>query len=373
MKSKTAIPVRFCPSKETLSVLNKRQWVCTFSGGKDSTTVVTWIEWLRRTGIVKVKTPRLVQSDTEVEYPFLQQTSKAMTAALTKSGWQCELVRPRINEKLYNRIFGIGNTPVHPGGRKRMRWCTRATKIDPMKRFTSSLGPDVIQLSGVRWGESDTRDGKLAATGRAAGGECGLPNAGPGVYGPIISWRTCKVVEWLSGDGEPSINSAIGDLLPHMRRLVEVYEVKQEQTSGFWESPLKVTAMRFGCIGCPAISNEKITASKQARRHPEWRHLRRLYEMWTELYRRRNRCCWIDGDHVGFGPLRMSARKQYFAELLDIQRQSGVVLVTAEDEAFIRDCWDRNVYPRGWSEADELVVAPNEEPLFPILNNDNAA
>ena len=32
--------------------------------------------------------------------------------------------------------------------------------------------------------------------------------------------------------------------------------------------------------------------------------------------------------HVGFGPVRMEVRKRYFAELLDIQAQSAVTLVT---------------------------------------------
>jgi len=39
------------------------------------------------------------------------------------------------------------------------------------------------------------------------------------------------------------------------------------------------------------------------------------------------------------------------------------VLVRPEDIAFIHDCWERKVYPRGWSEADELVE-PMADPLF---------
>jgi 3'-phosphoadenosine 5'-phosphosulfate sulfotransferase (PAPS reductase)/FAD synthetase len=135
------IPTRFCPSKETLSVLNDRVWVCSYSGGKDSTALVTWIEWLRRVGLVTCKTPRLVMSDTTVEYPFLCGIADRLMEALRSRGWQCEVVTPRIHERLYNRIFGIGNTPIHPGARKRMRWCTRATKIDPMSRWSRrSLG-----------------------------------------------------------------------------------------------------------------------------------------------------------------------------------------------------------------------------------------
>lgn len=369
------LPVRFAPSKDVLAVLNGREWICSYSGGKDSTSLVTWIEWLRRVGMVRTETPRLVMSDTTVEYPFLRGIADRLMAALTASGWACEVVMPKIHERLYNRIFGIGNTPVHPGGRKRMRWCTRATKIDPMMRFSRGIAADVVQLSGVRWGESDSRDGKLKAGGCAAGGECGLPEPGERVFGPIITWKVCKVIEWLNGEAGDDVTGSIVDLLPMMRELVGVYEVKRGH-EGLYGIPPKVTALRFGCIGCPAITNEKITRSRHGREHPQLVHLRRIYDVWDALYLRKNRCVRLKtrptktrptktrledwSARLGYGPIRMEARKHYFAELLDIQRASGVVLVTPEDEAFIRDCWTRKVYPRGWSEADELVQPPDD-------------
>lgn len=364
------MPVRFCPSKETLSVLNDRDWICCYSGGKDSTSLVTWIEWLRRSGMVKAATPRLVMSDTGVEYPFLRGIADRIMATLAMTGWQCEVVYPKIHERLYNRIFGIGNTPVHPGGRK-MRWCTRATKINPMNRFRKGISEGILQLSGVRWGESDNRDAKLSAGGCAAGGECGLPDPGEGVYGPIIAWKVCKVIEWLNGDAGDEVNETMADLLPMMQELVGVYEVRMGQ-EGMFGIPAKVTSLRFGCVGCPAITEEKITRSRQGREHPQWVHLRRIHsELWPALYLRKNRCVRVKtrpvktrpvktrledwSPQIGYGPIRMEARKKYFAVLLEIQEASGVTLVTPEDIAFIHDCWARKVYPRGWSEADELV------------------
>jgi len=351
-------PVRFCPSKETLSTLNDRQWIASFSGGKDSTALVTWVEWLRRIGMVKCDTPRLVMSDTGVEYPFLGSVANRLMAVLTSSGWACEIVTPKTDQKLYCRIFGVGNAPTHPANR-RMRWCTRSTKTDPMARFARSLGPDVVQLSGVRWGESDNRDGKLRKSGCAAGGECGLPDPGPGVYGPIITWTVCKVVEWLEGKAGDDVNAVIGDMLPAMRELVDVYEVRRGQVTLFDEPPT-VSAMRFGCVGCPAISSDKVSRSRRLRHRADYSHLRRLYGIWRQLYKPQNRCVWIEKGKHGMGPLRMETRKRYFPELLDIQASAGVTLVTAEDEAFIRDCWVRKVYPRGWSEADELVQPLND-------------
>lgn len=362
------LPVRFVPSKETLAVLNDRSWVCSYSGGKDSTSLVTWIEWLRRVGLAKCSTPRLVMSDTTVEYPFLRGIADRVMAALTASGWACEIVTPRQADKLYCQIFGRGLPPTHPGQRKRTRWCTRSTKGDPMKRFARTVGPDVVQLSGVRWGESDNRDGKLKASGCAAGGECGLPEPGEGIYSPIITWKMCKVIEWLGGEAGDEVNAVLLDLLPMMRALLDVYEVRKEST-GMFDVPPKVSSLRFGCVGCPAISKEKIISGKEARKRPEWAHLYRIYAIWSALYEFKTRCARVlPSGKVRYGPLRMAVRKQYFTELLDIQEKAGVTLVTPEDIAFIRDCWERKVYPRGWSEADELVEPPDDG-LFAGMGN----
>lgn len=344
----------YTPSEETLQVLNSRRWICSYSGGKDSTTLVTWIEWLRRSGQVKYDEPRLVQSDTGVEFPFLQGISRRMMELLSSFGWKCDVVRPLVREKLYCQIFGRGVTPIHPAIR-RMRWCTRATKIDPMERFSETVGEGHIHLSGVRWGESQQRDGRLSLGGCSAGGECGLPGPGDRTYGPIITWKTCQVIDWLQGMVVREVRDSIKDLLEVARDLVEVYEVRRvEKPAGFFPLPMveKVQALRFGCIGCPAITTDKITDTK-IKNHPQWKALRKIYLLWEKCRRSTNRLRAKKEDKSN-GPIKMAKRKELFEELLRIQEESGVTLVTEEDIRFIHECWEKKVYPRGWSEEDEL-------------------
>ena len=150
------------PTAEHLDKL-QGPWCASFSGGKDSTSLVTWVEWMRRSGWIKVDRPQLVQSDTGVEYELLQQISHELMDVLTASGWQCVVVKPLIHEKLYNRILGIGNTPIHPGIRS-MRWCTRSTKIGPMDRWRKDNSSG-LTLTGLRLGESKMRDGKIKKKG----------------------------------------------------------------------------------------------------------------------------------------------------------------------------------------------------------------
>ena len=346
------------PTPEHIAKLNGA-WCGSYSGGKDSTTLVTWIEWLRRTGQIKVDNPQLVQSNTRVEDPALNALSREMMALLRKSGWECAVVEPPINQRLYNRILGIGVTPVHPGGRK-MRWCTRSTKIDPMDRWRKQNSSG-LTLTGVRYGESTMRDSKLKRPGCGAGGECGLPDVSATTYGPIIEWSLCKVVDWLNGHVDREVVDVMADVFILTRQLVDIYDVVVKHGGFEWNDP-EVKSARYGCIGCPAIASESTPPRSVIARNGKDSPLNEIYDVWYEARRRDNRLVRIGKD--GRGPIKMAVRKVLFERIMDIQRRSGVMLVAPEDEAFIRDCWERKVYPRGWSEADELTEPPSTTPLF---------
>lgn len=329
-------------------------WCGAFSGGKDSTSLITWVEWLRRAKYIRVKRPQLVQSDTQVEDAALSGVSRQMMAILTKSGWECAVVEPRINEKLYNRILGIGNSPTHPGNRN-MRWCSRSTKINPMKRWRK-VNASGLTLTGLRWGESRVRDGKLQRAGCSAGGECGLPNPDDHTYSPIINWSLCQVIDWLNGSVDREVREVMGDIFDLTKHLVSIYGMKIGQPSFAEFGEPEIKAARFGCIGCPAISATREPPKSSIQRYGATSPLNELYDVWFEARRRVNRCYRIRNGKGGYGPIRMAVRAQLFARVMDIQHRACVILVTREDEAFIRDCWARKVYPRGWSEADEASV-----------------
>ena len=85
------------------------------------------------------------------------------------------------------------------------------------------------------------------------------------------------------------------------------------------------------------------------------------------------------------GPLTMEARRWGFEQVMTVQREinaeadrlgrPGYTLITDEEQAFIRDCWEQGVWPEGWDgteqHADELaayVVAEGvEQPLLLAL------
>lgn len=335
-----------------------------YSGGKDSTSLVTWLEWLRRTGQLEVSNPLLVQSDTGVEYPFIQETSSRLLDVLDKSGWTCTIVRPETKHKLFCQIFGRGLPPVHPANRKG-RWCTRATKVDPMRRFRANAGEKLKVLTGIRWGESSNRDDKLKVAGCSAGGECGTDIGGEDVYSPIINWSTCQVFDWLKGHAGADVRKELTDIIPITQALAGIYRPTDADGD----------ALRFGCVACPALSRDKVMDSA-ATTDERYRPLQAIYGLWQEIYRPERRLCKHRGPKFIVGPIRMAWRKVFFEKFLDIQRASGIVLVTEDDIGFIHDCWAKGIYPRGWTADDEaaspMLLERHRSPLFYLTVEGNS-
>lgn len=348
------------PTQEQLTRLSE-PWSCSWSRGKDSTTLLTWLEWLRRAGWITVDRPQAVCSDTGVEDVGLFAVGELMKAALESCGWEIIVVQPEVHERLYPQILGRGLPPIHPGIR-RMRWCTRSTKIDPMSR-RSAPG---LMLTGLRLGESAMRDGKLKKSTCSAGGECGIPEPSKNTYSPIKEWPTCEVIDWLNGLVGSDVRAVMGDVFDVTKQLVEVYGFRAGQPSFATFGDSEIISARFGCIGCPAIGAESYAPRVVIARNGKESPLNELYSVWYEARLPQNRLVNQNPRKFGKpGPIRMEARKRLFARVMDIQQRAGIMLITPEDEKFIRKCWRDKVYPRGWHRGHELIGVPvDEPPLF---------
>lgn len=331
-----------------------RAWVATFSGGKDSAAVASLVHWAVKAGHVP-RPPRLVcvHSDTGQEFPDLEANAQAMMSALADAGWEVKTVTPAPEDRFYVKVLGRGVPPVHPG--MKGRWCTRALKADPMKEAMEAYrepGGKVLVLTGVRTGESASRDDKLEASKARSlpviscreGGECGL-----GIWldekisdlydsvNVLSHWTECKVFDWLQGFDRRYAHG----LEKYTRRVYAIYKPAEL-------SQLVLDNLRFGCVGCPAVHRDK-TLGRYARTDASYGPLRQLYAVWREMRKPWHRKYKVKDGKKKYGPLTVEARRYFLGIVLGIQRESGRRLVTEADLELIQAMHAANVWPRGWT------------------------
>nr|HET6902327.1 phosphoadenosine phosphosulfate reductase family protein [Ktedonobacteraceae bacterium] len=184
-----------------------RHWAIAFSGGKDSTTVVTLVASLMASGAIPPpETLTVLYADTRMELPPLQATAMRLLAELQQRGIATQVVLPALDHRYFVYMFGRG---VPPPKNRRFRWCTPRLKIEPMEEALVSLRqrhPEkFLLLTGVRMGESAVRDQRIALSCSKDGAECGqgwfqhaTPQAVADVLAPCLHWRVCHIWDWLT-------------------------------------------------------------------------------------------------------------------------------------------------------------------------------
>lgn len=348
-----------------------RHWVIAYSGGKDSTAVVTLALWLILSG--KVPAPAsltVIYADTRLELPPLAQAAAGLLEALEEhraalAALGCALdvrvVVAPMDKRFLVYILGRG---VPPPNNNTLRWCTRQIKVDPMRaeleRIMADLG-DVLTLTGVRLGESAVRDARIVLSCSKGDGECGqgwyqrdLADRGRATLAPLLHWRVCHVWEWLR---HWAPRPEFGDWSTEL--LAEVYG---------GDEAAEVNA-RTGCTGCPLATHDTALDALLAR--PSWAYLAPLKEvrpLWRELraapvrLRKAGRELLKDGSYAKnprrMGPLTFEARRMALARILDIQARINadaarlgrlpVDMLNREETARIVDLIDAGTWPDGW-------------------------
>ncbi|TFF20802.1 phosphoadenosine phosphosulfate reductase [Jiella endophytica] len=353
-------------------------WCIAWSGGKDSSAVLTLIVHLIDVGrIAPPKSLTVFYADTRQELPPLQASAFALMEQLRMRGVPCEVVRAPLDKRFLVYMLGRG---VPPPNNNTLRWCTRQIKVDPMAAAISArldaLDGNVLMITGVRQGESAIRDQRIAMSCGKDGAECGqgwyqqvLPQS-KGVRGriatlaPILHWRVCNVWDWLriyapmkdyGGWATAAIADAYGG--------DEAAEI----------------AARTGCIGCPLASQE--LALETVLTNPDWAHLaplRRLKPLYRELREPRHRLrkagaeVLKDGSTAAnpqrMGPLTFDARLMALERIEEIQAECneaaakrdgpGVDILNSEETTRIRELVAAETWPQGWDGNEPRADTP---------------
>ncbi|MFC4172676.1 phosphoadenosine phosphosulfate reductase family protein [Microvirga sp. GCM10011540] len=363
-------------------------WAVAWSGGKDSTCVLTLIVHLIEVGrLPRPKTLSVFYADTRQELPPLAAAAGEVMEGLKRRGnWiRTEIVRAPPDKRFLVYILGRG---VPPPNNNTLRWCTRQIKVDPMaaavERALTSV-PDseqVLMITGVRQGESAIRDRRIEMSCGKDGAECGqgwyqktLPEA-KGIRGriatlaPILHWRVCNVWDWLK------IYAPMADYGGWATKVV---------ADAYGGDEAEEINARTGCIGCPLASKEK--ALETILLNPAWSYLSPLLglkPLYRELREPKHRLrkagaeILRDGSMAKnpqrMGPLTFEARLMGLARVLEIQAACNEAaerlgrprldILSAEEEARIRELIDLGTWPDGW-DGDEPTADTPLDLVFP--------
>ncbi|WP_122605670.1 DNA phosphorothioation system sulfurtransferase DndC [Pseudomonas viridiflava] len=364
---------------------DNRPWVVGFSGGKDSTVVLSLIYFALKTleASQRHKHVYIVSSDTRVETPVVVDMIRE---ALNSVNSQAKLdnlpitahsVTPETSQTFWVNLLGKG----YPAPTKAFRWCTERMKIDPVSDFikdkVAKFGEVVVAL-GSRRQESSTRAQVIARhriDGSALGRHTSLPNAY--TYMPIEYWSSDDVWEYLMSASRPWGGSN--------RVLFELYK-----DSNAGECPLVIDTntpscgnSRFGCWTCTVVTHDKaiegLVDSGEDWMRPllDFRnqlHSSTLPENKTEYrnYKRRTGKVTfargvIDDDtntatkHVP-GPYWMKYRKEWLQLLLEIEKgiretDRELELIGRDELQIIRQQWLKDPNEPDWVDSLPKIYA----------------
>ena len=338
-------------------------WAMAYSGGKDSSSLVTLVQHLIETGRVeRPKTLKVLYADTRMELPPLQASAIQIMNVLRERGTESEIVLPEMDDRFFVYILGRGVPPP----KNRFRWCTSQLKIEPMQKALQShrdlIGEKLLMLTGVRLGESAARDARIVLSCSRDGSECGqgyfqetTKEAVADTLAPIIHHRVCHVADWLGmfapAEGFPT------------RSILETYGVD------FVEGSVVEIAARTGCIQCNLVSTDHVLINLCKK--VLWAYLKPLLglkpiyeEMKRPEYRLRK---WGETKKDGslaanqgrLGPLTLEARKYFLEQILHIQDQVNYVavetgrpivsLINDDEHKRILELIALETYPEKWT------------------------
>lgn len=305
--------------------------VVAFSGGKDSTALLGLMLAANRLGL---RNWRVINSDTLMEIPFLEEHVKACGSILRERGIQFDQVVAPISSRFFFTLIGKGV----PSPTRSFRWCTQALKIKPQTRKLKELG-DYILLTGERLGESKNRDKKLK--GCDGSNECGIPELksttiSDKIERPLLNARTCDVWDTIA-------LFDIERLLPgSFENLTRVYSINDEDNS---------QSLRTGCIGCPLVKKDKSLEKLIAiyNGYQPLKELRSIYDL-TRLEQNRI----MRPDLKGKGAINLKVRKALWVEILNIESRvqqtfPDFTLVQQDEKDAIEKALLEGQYPKGYS------------------------
>jgi DNA sulfur modification protein DndC len=297
--------------------------IVSFSGGKDSTTVLQHVLAAMQATDKKLF---IVNSDTLMEIPYFQayvdKAKQLIRNYIQGKDLNAEVitVRPKLEHSFWVGVLGMGYPAAHMG----FRWCTGRLKVDPITNFvrTATAGKKYMAFVGVRSAESALR-AKIYKQ----------KDFKPNHYAPILDWSSHDVWEYLLTEPCPW-----GDHVD----LVNVYKYSSDECVYGEAQGVCVGNARYGCWACPlqTVSQLNMIGAHTGEVF-RYRELRRFKEKLVAMANKKGfRSRIRRNGSVGAGPFLVSIRKLLYDDLKQVESATGWTLITPEEESFIFNHWN---------------------------------
>jgi len=340
-----------------------RPWIIGFSGGKDSTVLLTLV-WLALQKIREEKIATLrrqvyvVCNDTMVENPVIEEYVTTVLQTIQKAAKEQQLpiivktTTPPIEDTFWNCVIGKG----YPVPNNSFRFCTEKMKIKPTSTFiTNQVAADgeAIILIGTRLSESQQR-AKSIKKHDIKGHRLSKHPLNPNTYtyAPIKELMLEEV--WYIINAIPSPWGFDNQIL---------FKIYLDASADDYECPTVVTndshrscgQSRFGCWVCTVVKEDK-SMNALIKSGIEW--MQPLLDFRDRLLEnrnvsdnrsetRRNGQPAIDETGHKQGNYTIEYRIQLLRELLTIQKdtqqfRSSIDLITSQELIAIQVMWYRD-------------------------------
>jgi DNA sulfur modification protein DndC len=341
-----------------------RPWIIGFSGGKDSTVLLTLV-WL---ALLKIKEDNpnatlnrqvyVVCNDTMVENPVIEEYVSNVLQTIQKAAKEQQLpiivktTTPQIEDTFWCCVIGKG----YPVPNNSFRFCTEKMKIKPTSTLiTHQVAADgeAIILIGTRLAESQQR-AKSIQNHDIKGHRLSKHPLNPNTYtyAPIKELMLEEV--WWIINAIPSPWGFDNQIL---------YKIYMDASADDYECPTIVTndshrscgQSRFGCWVCTVVKEDK-SMSSLIKNGVEW--MQSLLDFRNKLVEnrnvsenrsetRRNGQAAVDETGHNMGNYTMEYRIQLLRELLTIQKntqqyRSSIDLITSQELIAIQVMWYRD-------------------------------
>ncbi len=339
-----------------------RPWIIGFSGGKDSTVLLTlvWMAMnkLKEQGLPLNRSVYVVCNDTMVENPVIEEYVINVLDKIDRAAKEQKMpisvtrTTPTIEDSFWCCVIGKG----YPVPNNSFRFCTEKMKIKPTSQFITdqvSADGEAIVLVGTRLSESQARERSIKRH-EIKGHRLSKHPLNPNTYtyAPIKELMLEEV--WWIINALPSPWGFDNKIL---------FDIYRDASADDYECPTVVTddshrscgQSRFGCWVCTVVKEDK-SMSSLINSGVVW--MKPLLDFRNRLVENRNvselRCDTrrngqraVDETGHNMGNYTMDYRVQLLRELLTIQKETqdyraSIDLITNQELIAIQVLWYRD-------------------------------